>query len=66
MKGNKWYFTFGIGHLLHDYTILIHGSYEEARTKMFDSFGCYWCEQYPEEKGEQITNKYGYKIIEVV
>lgn len=61
----KWYFTFGIGHLLRDYVIVINDSYIDARDKMIEQFGRKWCEQYDEETGKHLVEEYGYIIIEV-
>lgn len=48
----KWAFTFGVGHGLRNYYVVIEGTYEEARKRMFELFGKHWCGQYPLEKWE--------------
>lgn len=62
---NKWYFTFGTGHLLRDYVIVIAGDFRVARAKMCEQFGDRWCSQYNEEQGKEIVKKWGYKLIDV-
>ncbi len=60
-----WYFTFGCGHLMHNYIIRIEGTYEETREKMCEQFGNKWCGQYSEE--EVVENKFfkDYMILTV-
>ena len=66
MENNKrWYFTFGIGHLLCDYVVVINDDYEKARSKMIEQFGRKWCDQYSEGQGKEMVEKYNYKVIEV-
>ena len=47
MNTKKFWFTFGCGHLLAKYCVVIEAEfYEDARDIMFDSFGAKWGFQY--------------------
>lgn len=48
----KWAFTFGTGMGLGKYHVIIEGTYEKARERMFELFGLHWCGQYPLEYWE--------------
>lgn len=48
-KKQNWYFTFGYGHAYPDGYVKIHGTFAEAREKMFERFGPKWAFQYDEE-----------------
>lgn len=57
----KWAFTFGVGHGLRNYYVVIEGTYDEAKDKMMELFGRKWSWQYPLEKWE--ANSYGTKPL---
>lgn len=60
----RYYFTFGIGHILKNVVIAINGDSEYTRGRMIESFGRQWCEQYTEQEFAKI-NEYGkYLVIE--
>ena len=57
----KWAFTFGVGHGLRYYYVVIPGTWEEALNKMIELFGHKWCWQYPLEEWE--SHPYGTKPL---
>ena len=56
----KWYFTFGLGHLLRRFYVVVEGTHAEAREKMFGQFGNVWSHQYAEPPDP----KYGLREID--
>lgn len=48
-KKKWWYFTFGQGQQHQGHYVRIHGTYNEARRKMFEKYGEEWAFQYSEE-----------------
>lgn len=44
----NWYFTFGQGQQFSGHYVIIYGTYEQARTTMFEMFGTEWGFQYSE------------------
>lgn len=46
---NRWIFTFGINSALKDRYIVVYGSLEETRRKMFKRYP-HWAFQYPDEE----------------
>ena len=60
-----WYFTFGTDNEKKDYIIRINESdYYKARERMFELYGGKWCWQYDQQKGEELIERYNYKVIE--
>lgn len=51
-KAGWWIFTFGCGHEHAGKYVKIHGTFSEARQKMFDKYGEDWAFQYSEENWE--------------
>lgn len=51
-----WIFTFGSGQPYEGKFVRIHGTYGEARDKMFSLFGDTWAFQYSEEEWEDWEN----------
>lgn len=55
-----WFFTFGTGQeILANKYVRIWGTFEEARSYMFESFGAKWAFQYGEKEFEPIRKRYG-------
>lgn len=52
-----WIFTFGVGQEHGGRYVKIHGTFEEARQKMFDEFGTKWCWQYSENEWKEFEEK---------
>ena len=50
---NEWIFTFGQNHILRGHYLRIHGSYEEARERMIESFGTRWAFQYSADEWDE-------------
>lgn len=50
---NKWIFTFGSGQPNEGKYVVFHGTFGEARQKMFDLFGSRWAFQYSEEEWQK-------------
>ena len=61
----EWFFTFGVGHVLHDRFIRLRGTYIDARCKMIDSFGTKWAFQYSAEEFKDQPEKWGYTELEI-
>lgn len=66
----KYYFTFGVGHILRNFMIEVIGKgnneiecYNSARRIFCDSFGTKWCEQYNQEEAVEIGEKYDYHFM---
>lgn len=57
----KWAFTFGVGHGLRHYYVVIEGTYDEAKDKMMELFGKKWSWQYPLDEWE--AKNYGTKPL---
>ena len=55
----KWYFSFGIGQVMHNYVVVIGGEFCEAREKMIEVFGNKWCAQYSEQEWEEYERRWG-------
>lgn len=47
-KPQNWYFTFGFGHPNHNKYYVIFGTFDSARSEMFETFGNKWAFQYGE------------------
>lgn len=60
-----WVFTFGVGQLMANYAIMLHGTYEDTRERMFEQFGTHWCGQYSVEEFEKSDSLKGLKVLEV-
>ena len=56
-KKENWYFTFGSGQAYDGRFVTYFGTMEEARNRMFDSFGDKWSMQYSEKQWNNPTEK---------
>lgn len=52
-----WYFTFGCGQKHAGHYVMIFGTFDEARQKMFERYGSEWCRQYSEAEWKRYEEK---------
>ena len=62
----NWHFTFCIGSDLGKKYTMIKGTYNEARDKMFNSWGKHWAFQYSEKEFAGQAEKYNLTEIKAV
>lgn len=51
-KEENWIFTFGCGQVNKGHFVRIHGTFSEARRKMYEKYGDKWSFQYSEKEWE--------------
>lgn len=56
-KPGWYYFTFGAGQQHAGQYVKIYGTYDSARTKMFNKYGAEWAFQYSEAKWDDWLRK---------
>ena len=51
-----WVFTFGKGHENEGHYVIIYGTFDKARDKMFDMYGQEWSTQYSKLEWDRLSN----------